>query len=70
MGQPNSVCQTCPVVKVCGGGYIPHRYSAARKFDNPSVYCRDLEKLIRHIHATLHQTIESAIQTVAVGESA
>jgi uncharacterized protein len=70
MGQLNSVCQTCPVVKVCGGGYIPHRYSAARKFDNPSVYCRDLEKLIRHIHATLHQTIESAIQTVAVGESA
>ncbi|MCI0722872.1 MAG: FxsB family radical SAM/SPASM domain protein [Acidobacteria bacterium] len=59
----NELCQTCcrcPVVKICGGGYIPHRYSAARGFDNPSVYCRDLEKIIRHIHATLKTTINSA----------
>lgn len=46
-----ATCQGCPVVDICGGGYLPHRYSAARGFDNPSVYCRDLEKLIRHIHA-------------------
>lgn len=46
-------CQTCQVVDVCGGGYLPHRYSSERGFDNPSVYCSDLEKLIRHIHATL-----------------
>lgn len=46
-------CQDCPVVEVCGGGYVPHRYSLLNGFDNPSVYCADLEKLIRHIHSTL-----------------
>lgn len=49
----SAACRTCPVVDVCGGGYLPHRYSAERNFDNPSVYCADLEKLIRHIHGTL-----------------
>ena len=45
-----AVCQTCPVVQVCGGGYFPHRYSRARAFDNPSVYCQDLLKMIQEIH--------------------
>jgi uncharacterized protein len=44
-------CQACPVVKVCGSGYVPHRYSTENGFDNPSVYCADLEKIIRHIHS-------------------
>lgn len=51
-------CRECPVVEICGGGYIPHRYSDANGFDNPSVYSADLEKLIRHIHATLHREID------------
>jgi uncharacterized protein len=52
-------CRECPVVEICGGGYLPHRYSAANGFDNPSVYSADLEKLIRHIHATLHREVVS-----------
>jgi uncharacterized protein len=47
------VCKTCGVVKQCGGGYLPHRYSRANSFNNPSIYCRDLEKLIRHIHGAV-----------------
>ena len=44
-------CQECPVVQVCGGGYIPHRYSPeGHSFKNPSIYCADLEKVIRYIH--------------------
>jgi uncharacterized protein len=50
-------CQECPVVRFCGSGYLPHRYSAAKGFDNPSVYCADLEKLIRHIHAALKKEL-------------
>ncbi|MGA2904858.1 MAG: radical SAM protein [Candidatus Korobacteraceae bacterium] len=44
-----NTCHACPVFSVCGGGYLPHRYSSANGFDNPSVYCRDLMKLITHI---------------------
>jgi len=44
-------CRECAVVNICGGGYLPHRYSSDRGFDNPSVYSADIEKLIRHMHA-------------------
>ena len=53
-------CQSCPVLHVCGGGYLPHRYSSARGFDNPSVYCRDLEKLIRHVGGHLSAALHAA----------
>ncbi|MCW2516957.1 MAG: hypothetical protein JWR11_5999 [Mycobacterium sp.] len=42
-------CRNCPVFSVCGAGYLPHRYSPLNGFDNPSVYCRDLMKLITHV---------------------
>lgn len=42
-------CEACPIKSVCGGGYIPHRYSSNNGFDNPSIYCRDLFKFIVHI---------------------
>lgn len=48
-------CQACPLVEVCGGGYLPHRYSTARRYQNPSVYCADLEYLIRHVQTSLQQ---------------
>lgn len=38
-------CRACPEFATCGGGYMPHRYSAARGFDNPSVWCSDILKL-------------------------
>jgi uncharacterized protein len=44
-------CQRCHIRDVCGGGYYPHRYHRATGFRNPSVYCRDLTVLIRHIHS-------------------
>ena len=37
-------------VNVCGGGYYPHRYSVEQSYMNPSVYCKDLYKLINHIN--------------------
>ena len=42
-------CNNCPISSVCGGGYLPHRYSKQNGFNNPSVYCNDLLKLITHI---------------------
>ncbi|MFE0382062.1 FxsB family cyclophane-forming radical SAM/SPASM peptide maturase [Streptomyces inhibens] len=48
-----ATCQACPVVAVCGGGNYVHRYRAGEGFLNPSVYCRDLEHLIRHVSRRL-----------------
>ncbi|TDC93253.1 FxsB family radical SAM/SPASM domain protein [Nonomuraea deserti] len=42
-------CRSCKVKAVCGGGQFAHRYRAGSGFANPSVYCPDLLKLIRHI---------------------
>lgn len=56
LGVVNPLCDTCKVCElreVCGGGYLPHRYSARNRFDNPSVYCGDLTKLITHIRNRL-----------------
>lgn len=46
-------CKECPILSFCGGGYIPNRYSSENGFNNPSVYCADLDKLIRHIYASV-----------------
>lgn len=51
------ICRGCPAVAVCGGGYLPHRYSAITGFANPSVYCRDLMKLIIHIRTRVIATV-------------
>ena len=50
-------CRRCPIRSACGGGYLPHRYSSKSGFDNPSVYCRDLTKLILHIRAKVVATL-------------
>jgi uncharacterized protein len=50
------VCSVCPLGSICGGGYLPHRFGRGKGFDNPSVYCRDLWRLISHIAATIANT--------------
>lgn len=42
-------CQECPLQEICKGGRLVHRYSKAKGFNNPSVYCNDLIKFIAHI---------------------
>jgi uncharacterized protein len=51
------ICQDCAVFPICGSGYLPHRYASWNGFDNPSVYCRDLMKLITHIRDRVLTTI-------------
>ena len=48
----NSLCETClncPIESICGGGFLGHRYSNEKKFDNPSIYCKEIIILISHI---------------------
>ena len=46
-------CRDCPVVTSCGGGLYTHRFRTGTDFDNPSVYCADLMKLITHVRGRL-----------------
>lgn len=54
-----ATCQACALVAICGGGYYPHRYSANAGFNNPSVYCADLQKLIRTVHAVVSNDLST-----------
>jgi uncharacterized protein len=47
----SETCQNCSLHRICGGGLYAHRYSTGTEFMNPSIYCRDLSYLIRHIHS-------------------
>lgn len=63
-----STCRQCDIVEFCGGGYSPNRYSSQRGYDNPSVYCRDLELLIRHVSARVRpKLMQAGLLTVGHG---
>ncbi len=42
-------CRTCSVVDICGGGLYAHRYRSSNGFDNPSVHCDSLIKIIKRV---------------------
>jgi uncharacterized protein len=46
-------CKACPERDICGGGYLPHRYSRAAGFDNPSVWCADIKRLLARLREYL-----------------
>lgn len=61
----SETCQACPVVGVCGAGYMPHRYNETNGFANPSVYHDDLLRLIAHAKgAAMEQAIVMAAQRI------
>ena len=46
-------CAGCPERDTCAGGYLPHRFSTSRGFDNPSVWCADILILFAHLRRLL-----------------
>ncbi|MER7581950.1 FxsB family cyclophane-forming radical SAM/SPASM peptide maturase [Kitasatospora sp. NPDC097691] len=50
------VCAGCPLARVCGGGLYAHRW-AGDGFGHPSVYCADLDRLVRHIGGRLREGV-------------
>lgn len=46
-------CRRCDLVRICGGGHYAHRYRAGDGFANPTVYCLDQQRLIRHIRSRM-----------------
>lgn len=47
--QLSESCHRCQFRETCAGGYFPHRWSAEKQFNNPSIYCADLYSLIGRI---------------------
>ncbi|WNC01681.1 FxsB family cyclophane-forming radical SAM/SPASM peptide maturase [Streptomyces sp. CGMCC 4.7035] len=58
----SETCRACPVVESCGGGLYAHRYSAARGFDNPSVFCEDLRAFIEGVAERAEERAPAARQ--------
>lgn len=54
-------CMVCPVKEICGGGYLPHRYGNEKGFNNPSIFCNDLLKIISHIQNALLDKLSDEI---------
>lgn len=53
-----SGCQQCAECRTCSGGYFPNRYSVAKGFDNPSVWCADLLLLFSRMRQLMGVTYE------------
>lgn len=46
-------CKVCSDLAVCGGGMVAHRYSQARGFDNPTIFCADQRALIADMRGVI-----------------
>ncbi|MGW3286450.1 FxsB family cyclophane-forming radical SAM/SPASM peptide maturase [Streptomyces sp. NPDC001002] len=58
-------CRACPLLTVCGGGHYAHRYRSGHGYRNPSVYCSDLQRFIRHVAARLAEDASGARSATA-----
>lgn len=50
-------CKLCEFGHECGGGSLPHRYSAEKGFSNPSIYCEEMLCLFNHARDVLSEEI-------------
>jgi uncharacterized protein len=53
-------CRPCPEALTCGGGSVPHRHGRGR-FDNPTVYCREMLALLSHARGRLRALLPAPV---------
>lgn len=53
----SAACRECDLVEICGGGSVPHRFGGGG-FDNPTVYCGEMKRLIAHVRGRLADMLE------------
>ena len=56
-----TTCRACPIVDVCGGGLLAHRFSVDGDFTMPSVYCADLYRLVSHVRARVELSLRDRL---------
>lgn len=54
-------CTRCPIKDVCGGGMLAHRYKKENGFNNPTVYCHDMVRLITYIQNDIINSFPDAV---------
>jgi uncharacterized protein len=59
--RPPQECAQCEWMGVCGGGEIVTRFSKARKFDNPTIYCTRNKLLYERIREYILKHIDAAV---------
>jgi uncharacterized protein len=64
-----AACRACPEQSTCAGGYLPHRYSAMRGFNNASIWCADILKLFGRLRYMLGVSVEETVLRRTVLES-
>lgn len=52
-----TICEECPINMICGGANLTSRYSKDKGFNNTSIYCKDVMKLISHIQNRVFKVI-------------
>jgi uncharacterized protein len=52
-------CLDCRLFNICGGGYLPHRYSSENGFNRESIYCEDMMIIIEHISNSLSNELSA-----------
>ncbi len=56
-----SACEDCPERETCGGGYLPHRFSKERGFDNASIWCADILQLFGRMRTLLAVSVAETV---------
>lgn len=54
-------CTVCEIKEICGGSQLAHRFSKNNGFKNPSIYCKEIYKLIEHIQNKLFSDLPESI---------
>ena len=52
-----TACADCAIKTICTGGYIPHRFKADTGFNNPSVFCHDIQHIVGKVETTIRQSV-------------
>jgi uncharacterized protein len=63
-----TVCRDCEIRRICGGGNYAHRFGQGTGFRNPSVYCPDLDRLIRHVERCVRAEVTAMAARSVAGD--